>query len=68
MKNVIQPFIMIKLISIVLYDWMSTITPTKKHFEFTPPHIDDVIYMKDFIQFDEWWKHFEELKSTLFLF
>jgi hypothetical protein len=46
-----------------LSEWLFSIN--KKCFEFKPPQKDDIIDLKEFIPFDEWWKHFEYLRSLI---
>ena len=46
-----------------LYDWLSIID--KKCFEFKPPGKDDVIDLKEFIPFDEWYNHFTYLRNLV---
>lgn len=46
-----------------LYEWLSTLDKTC--FEFKPPRDDDVIDLKEFIPFTEWWNHFEYLRNLI---
>jgi len=46
-----------------LSDWLSSLD--KRCFEFKPPGKDDVIDLKEFIPFDEWWQHFIYLRQLI---
>jgi hypothetical protein len=46
-----------------LYTWLSSIN--KKCFEFKPPQTDDVIDLKEFIPFDDWYNHFTYLRNLI---
>ena len=46
-----------------LSKWFSTLD--KKCFDFNPPQKDDVIDLKEFILFDEWWRHFVFIRRQI---
>jgi hypothetical protein len=46
-----------------LSDWLNSID--KKCFEFKPPQKDDVVDLKEYIPFDEWYNHFNYLRKLI---
>ena len=46
-----------------LSKWLSSLD--KKCFVFKPPGKDDVIDLKEFIPFDEWYNHFTYLRNLV---